>query len=202
MSLSGLTESSKGSHILTTLTAHQSFNKVLAYTRKDLPSDPKVTPITSSDSSDWPSLFPNDTPICFSALGTTRARAGGLDKQRSIDLDLNLAIAKAAKERGTKVYVLISSHGANAASMIPYTKLKGEIEEGVKAIGFEHCVILRPGLIVGERGSHDSRPAEFVIRKVATLMGGVSMRLQDPWAQDVEVSESDGEGCRLIGGDC
>lgn len=63
--------------------------------------------------------------------------------------------------------------------------MKGELEEGVKALGFEHTVILRPGLIVGNR--NESRPAEWVVRKIA---GGASMLGKwavDFWAQDREV---------------
>ena len=66
--------------------------------------------------------------------------------------------------------------------------MKGELEDAVKALDFEHCLVLRPGLIVGARGSHDSRPPEFVLRKVAGFFGGVSgNRLKDFWAQDAEV---------------
>ncbi len=65
--------------------------------------------------------------------------------------------------------------------------MKGRLEDGVNALGFEHVVILRPGLIVGQRGSHDSRVAESVVRKVATLAGSVSDSLKDFWAQDADV---------------
>jgi len=46
--------------------------------------------------------------------------------------------------------------------MIPYSKMKGELEDSVNALGFDHTIIVRPGLIVG--GREESRPAEFVIR--------------------------------------
>lgn len=61
--------------------------------------------------------------------------------------------------------------------------MKGQLEEDVKALGFEHTIILRPGLIVGER--EDSRPLEFGIRKLAGVMGKVG--LKDFWAQDASV---------------
>lgn len=64
--------------------------------------------------------------------------------------------------------------------------MKGELEEAVKELGFKHTVILRPGLIVGER--QDSRPPEFAIRKVAGLFGKISEPwLKDFWAQDADV---------------
>lgn len=63
--------------------------------------------------------------------------------------------------------------------------MKGELEDAVQALGFEHCVIVRPGVIVGER--QDSRPAEAAVRKVAWLAGLVSNVAKDIWAQDAEV---------------
>lgn len=57
------------------------------------------------------------------------------------------------------------------------------MEDAVQAIDFEHVVILRPGLIVGNRS--ESRAAEFVLRKIAQTAGSVSGdRLKDFWAQD------------------
>lgn len=65
-------------------------------------------------------------------------------------------------------------------------KMKGELEDAVKALDFEKTVIVRPGLIVGVR--EDSRPPEAGLRKLANLMGAVSGgALKDFWAQDAEV---------------
>lgn len=111
--------------------------------------------------------------------------AGSVEAQRKIDYDLNLAVAQAAKAAGVKVYVLISTGGANAKSFIAYPKMKGELEDSVKELGFEHTIILRPGLLVGNRS--DSRFTEAVFRKVATAMGSVANVLKDVWAQDADV---------------
>lgn len=71
--------------------------------------------------------------------------------------------------------------------MLGYPKMKGQLEDAVKALDFEHVVILRPGLIVGERASYDSRAAEYVLRKTAELAGSASNKLKDFWAQDASV---------------
>lgn len=65
--------------------------------------------------------------------------------------------------------------------------MKGQLEDAVKALDFDHVIIVRPGLIVGERASRDSRAAEFVLRKLAGVAGSISPHLKDPWAQDAEV---------------
>ncbi|KAK1138762.1 Protein fmp52, mitochondrial [Aspergillus melleus] len=69
-----------GSHILTTLLAQPAISAVHAYSRKKLPSKPKLTAIDNADSSTWPSIFPSDARIFFSALGTTRAQVGSFEK--------------------------------------------------------------------------------------------------------------------------
>ncbi|KAH0291800.1 NAD dependent epimerase/dehydratase family protein-like protein, partial [Aureobasidium sp. EXF-3399] len=175
-----------GGNIYSILSSHPSVSSLYAYARKDLPAtSAKVHPLVSSDSSTWASLYPKASSIFFSALGTTRGAAGGVANQRKIDYDLNLELAKAAKEHGATTCVIVSSGGANPTSMLAYPKMKGELEEAVKQLGFEHTVILRPGLIVGQR--EDSRPPEFAFRKIATWAGMVSDSLKDFWAQDADV---------------
>lgn len=35
--------------------------------------------------------------------------------------------------------------------MMGYPQIKGELEEDFKKLDFEHCIILRPGLLMGSR---------------------------------------------------
>ncbi|KAF1831654.1 NAD dependent epimerase/dehydratase family protein-like protein [Decorospora gaudefroyi] len=180
-----------GSNILSQLLAHPSFTKVYAYTRRELPDNPqdapKLHPLLSTDSATWPAQFPHAAKpsVLFSGLGTTRAQTGGFDAQRKIDFVLNLSLARAAKDAGVQTYVLVSSSGASASSYFGYNRMKGELEDSVKALGFTHTVILRPGLIVGERG--ETRAAEAVLRGVAKGLGRVSAGLTEWWAQDAGV---------------
>ncbi|KAF2123892.1 NAD dependent epimerase/dehydratase family protein-like protein [Dothidotthia symphoricarpi CBS 119687] len=174
-----------GSNILTSLLAHPTFSAVYAYSRRDLPNasgSTKLKPLTSTDTASWPSLFPPSAKIFFSGLGTTRAAAGSVDAQRAIDYDLNLSLAKAAKAAGVETYVLISSSSANSASSMAYLKMKGQLEDGVKALNFKHTVILKPGVIQGTRT--ESRPAEAVVRGIAGALRKLSPMLTDFWVQD------------------
>lgn len=51
---------------------------------------------------------------------------------------------------------------------------------------FEHTVIVKPGLIVGERV--ESRPVEAMFRGAAKFLGAVSGGLlKDGWAQNADV---------------
>ncbi|KAF2438139.1 NAD dependent epimerase/dehydratase family protein-like protein [Karstenula rhodostoma CBS 690.94] len=179
----------QGSHILSTLLAHPSIASVSAYARRAPPNptaSPKLSHIPSTTPSDWPAAFPKQPlpSIFFSGLGTTRGAAGSVAAQRKIDVDLNVSLAQAAKDAGVECYVLISSGGANAASMMAYAQMKGELEEKVKALGFKHTVILRPGLIQGAR--EESRPAEAAVRSLAGWMRKISPRLTDFWVNEAE----------------
>ena len=174
-----------GSQILLALAANTGFSNIHAIGRKSLPSYDKLHPIIEPDNSKWPASFQAISPtpsVFFSALGTTRGQAGGFDKQRLIDYDLNLEMAKKAHEAGVKVYVLISTASASSKSMFGYTKMKGELEDEVSKIGFDHTVILRPGLLLGSRT--DSRPPEFAIQQVAKGLRVLTKKATDFWAQD------------------
>lgn len=148
----------------------------------------KLTTFISDDTSKWAEQLRALSPtpdIFISSFGTTRANAGGFENQHKIEHGLNVEMARTAHEAGTKVYVLISSQGASKTSSIPYSRMKGEIEEDIKALGFERTVILRPGLIAGTR--EESRPLEAGIRFIAGWAGKVHSSLKDGWAQEAEV---------------
>lgn len=148
----------------------------------------KLTTFVSDNTESWAGQLSALTPtpdIFLSSFGTTKGAAGGFENQHKIEHGLNVELARTAHEAGTKVYVLISSSGANKTSSIPYSRMKGEIEEDVKALGFERTVILRPGLITGTR--EESRPAEATIRFIAGWAGKLHSGLKDGWAQDADV---------------
>lgn len=67
--------------------------------------------------------------------------------------------------------------------MMAYPQMKGQLEDDVKALGFEHTIILRPGLIVGER--EEGRMVEGAFRKIAGVTAYLGFK--DYWAQDADV---------------
>ncbi|CDR42962.1 CYFA0S10e04280g1_1 [Cyberlindnera fabianii] len=140
--------------------APEYFNKAYTISRSEpdfVKDNAQLEAILDSDSTTWTDKvkqIKKQDPECstfFSGLGSTRAKSGGIENQRKIDLHLNLSLAKAAKEAGFTKYVLISSVGANAGSPFPYLKMKGELERDVIALDFEETIILRPGALLGDR---------------------------------------------------
>lgn len=199
----------QGSHILTSLLSNNNVNRVDTISRRTpqvatAAPQTKLTTFVSDDTSKWGAQLSALTPtpeIFMSAFGTTRANAGGFENQHKIEHGLNVELARAARDAGSKVYVLISSQGANKASNIPYSRMKGEIEEDVKALGFERTVILRPGLISGTR--EESRPLEAGIRFIAGWAGKLHSSLKDGWAQEADVIGKAAviAGLKALGGD-
>jgi uncharacterized protein YbjT (DUF2867 family) len=92
--------------------------------------------------------------VLFSALGTTIRAAGGQDAQYRVDHDYQLRVAEAARRNGVPAFVLVSSAGASPRSAIFYSRMKGELERDVEALGFPRLRILRPGMLDGERREH------------------------------------------------
>ncbi|KAJ4293752.1 Protein fmp52, mitochondrial [Collariella sp. IMI 366227] len=146
-----------GSHILTTLLADNSISAVHTISRRAPKSTgAKLHPVIEADTTTWVSWLKGIAPpptTVYSGLGTTRAAAGGIANQWKIDHDLNVELAKAAKEAGVRNFVFISSTGTGSplATMMPYSKMKRGVEDTVKELGFETAVIVRPGMIIGER---------------------------------------------------
>ncbi len=108
----------------------------------------------------WPDHIRAAKPaIAISTLGTTIKQAGSQAAFRSVDHDLVVAVAQAAKDAGATQFIMVSSVGASAKASAFYLKTKGEAEDAVKAMGFDRVDILRPGLLRGDRQG-PSRPVE------------------------------------------
>lgn len=109
---------------------------------------------------------PADVACC--ALGTTIAAAGSQDAFRRVDVGLTLAFARYALRAGARRFVLVSSVGADASSSNFYLRVKGEVEAALRELPFQALVVMRPGLLRGERT--ERRPAEAVARALAPLL--------------------------------
>jgi uncharacterized protein YbjT (DUF2867 family) len=188
-----------GSHILATLLAPASasstpsFPAVHTVSRRAPPTPPgadssRLHAVVDADTSTWAGAIAAAAPgVVFSALGTTRAAAGGLDAQWKIDHDLNVELARAARAAGAHTFVFVSSAGTGGlGGHFPYSRMKRGVEQAVRDAGFEHAVVLRPGALMGER--EEQRAAEGAFKAVidgASRLFGAGFR--DFWGQDADV---------------
>ncbi|MDN3202656.1 oxidoreductase [Algoriphagus sediminis] len=98
------------------------------------------------------SIESGETEIhAFCSLGTTIKAAGSQEKFRVIDHDMVLALATWAKSIGTKKFLYVSALGADANSSVFYNKVKGEVEDDLKALDFDFLGLFRPSLLLGNR---------------------------------------------------
>ena len=71
---------------------------------------------------------------------------------------MQLQQSNAAAQNGVPTFLLVSSIGANHKSFIFYPKIKGQLEEMVKAFSFSHLHIFRPPVL--DRGAEIARSTE------------------------------------------
>ena len=104
----------------------------------------------------------------YCALGTTIKTAGSQEAFRHVDFDYVVNFARAAKAAGARRFSLVSAVGASAKSSIFYSRVKGEAEEAVSAMGFDATQIFRPSMLLGERT--EARPLEAVARVLTPMI--------------------------------
>lgn len=168
-----------GSHVLRQALADSRISKVIAPTRRKLVEDPKLETVIIDFDHVSPGQFSSwnvDAVIC--ALGTTIKTAKTKEAFIKVDKDYPLTFAQLAKDNGVGTYVLNSAMGASQTSVIFYNRIKGEVEEGLKELGFNSLTIVRPGLIGGDRKEH--RLGEEIAKSILSVLAPVipkSMRV-------------------------
>jgi uncharacterized protein YbjT (DUF2867 family) len=110
-----------------------------------------VHPIVVDYSTGVPPLPPVDDAFC--CLGTTIKTAGSQAAFRAVDFDAVLAFARAARAAGATRFGVVSALGANPKSGVFYNRVKGEMEAAIVQLGFDSVIIVRPSLLLGDRGA-------------------------------------------------
>ena len=148
-----------GKHLLTYL--GEKDISVIAITRRSIKDIPKNASTMIIDFDDF--LDQGHLPGCehiYICLGTTIKKAGSQESFKKVDLDYCLGFAKKARLSGATKISLVTSVGANADSKNFYLKTKGQLENEIKAMGFDSVNIFQPGLLLGNRD--EIRPLEFL----------------------------------------
>jgi len=134
----------------------------------------------------------------FCALGTTIKVAGSQQRFRQVDHDYPVVAAALARAAGARHFLLVSALGADVASRVFYNRVKGEVEQAVQRLGYPTVTIVRPSLLLGDRG--EQRLGEEVAKRFAWL---VPRRWAPVHARDVarslvEAARGDAPGVRVI----
>ncbi|WP_340678170.1 NAD(P)H-binding protein [Paraglaciecola sp.] len=88
----------------------------------------------------------HDCAICALGVG----QPSKMSKEEFIKIDKNavLDFATACKKAGVTHFELLSSVGVSSTSSSFYLRTKGELEEGLKALGFERLSLFHPSMIM------------------------------------------------------
>ncbi len=104
----------------------------------------------------------------YCALGSTIKKAGSQEAFRRVDFDYPKLLAQAAARAGGK-FMLVSSVGADAKSPNFYLRVKGELEEAIRAMRLTAFHAFRPSFLIGERA--ENRPLEKIGIPIARAAG-------------------------------
>jgi len=149
-----------GSRLLAPLLADPAYEHVHAVMRRPLPDaqrpaepaaaaklvEHRIDLSTPGQGQHLPAV--DDVYLC---LGTTIRAAASRQAFRRIDFDATVGVAWRARRLGASRCAVVSALGADASSRIFYSRVKGETEAALAALGYPSLTVLRPSLIDGER---------------------------------------------------
>ncbi|PBP61792.1 nucleoside-diphosphate sugar epimerase [Pseudomonas syringae] len=158
-----------GEHLLDRLVREPTVSRVLAPTRKPLAEHSHLENPIGELATLLPTLS-GRVDIAFCCLGTTIKQAGSQEAFKAVDLDMVTAFASRARELGARHLLVISAVGADPASSTFYNRVKGEMEQALRAQGWPQLTIARPSLLVGSRP--ETRWVEQLAAPIAKLIPG------------------------------
>ena len=158
-----------GELLLDRLLNEPTVERVLAPSRKPLADHPHLENPVGDPAVFLPQLS-GPVDVAFCCLGTTIKQAGSEEAFRAVDHDMVVAFAKRAREMGARHLIVISAIGADPESSIFYNRVKGEMEQSLRAQDWPQLTIARPSLLIGER--LEERPAEKIAGLFSKLIPG------------------------------
>jgi uncharacterized protein YbjT (DUF2867 family) len=141
-----------GAEIVRQLVADASVDRIVVISRRPLADRPARVESHVVDFDrlrEHASLFAVDQIFC--ALGTTIKQAGSQAAFRQVDFEYPLAVARLGLKAGARHFLLVSALGANSESGIFYNRVKGELEDQLRSLGYRSVSIARPSLLLGKR---------------------------------------------------
>ena len=157
-----------GKDLVTQLLNDNAYTEVHCFVRKPMSiTHPKLhAHVVNFDTPEaWADLLQGD--VAFSCLGTTLAVAGSKEAQWRVDYDYQYHFAQQCKANGVTTFVLVSAAGAKAQSKLFYNRMKGQLEDAIKALGFASLLIFQPSILV--RSNSDRGGENFTVKVINFL---------------------------------
>lgn len=161
-----------GQDLVKLLLEDEAFGSVTLFVRRPVEvQSPKLTVyiVDFDRPEEWSGLLQGDA--LFSCLGTTIKSAGSQAAQWKVDYTYQYNTAKAARENGVRTYVLVSAVNASQNSKFFYNRMKGELEEAVKQLGFPGCFILQPPSLIRKGSDRFGERAGVAVLKLFNALG-------------------------------
>ena len=175
------------------------FTRVIALVRKPLgraPSRVETHMIDFERMEDAAEHFRVSHIVC--TLGTTIKKAGTRERFRRVDHDYPVAAARLGLREGARHFLLVSALGANTRSRVFYNRVKGEVEDAIRALPYHSVTIVRPSLLLGDR--EEFRLGESIGKLFAKVIPGRFRPVQASAvaATVVRAAVEDRAGVRII----
>ena len=157
-----------GKDLVTQLLADDTYSQVHCFVRKPLTlTHPKLHAhvVDFENPEAWADLLRGD--VAFSCLGTTLAAAGSKEAQWRVDYDYQYNFAELCHNNGVPTFVRVSAAGAKAPSKLFYNRMKGQLEDAIKALGFARLLIFQPSVLV--RKGSDRKGEQFGLKMIVFL---------------------------------
>jgi len=158
-----------GKALLPLLLADSKLEQVFAAGRRPPDMTHGKLQTISCELADIPKLrIPGQVSQVFCCLGTTIKDAGSNQAFRAVDVDAVITAGEWAKAQQVKAFHVVSAYGADTQSAIAYNQAKGDMENGLKALGLPSLLIYQPSLLLAQREKY--RPGEAWAGRAAGLI--------------------------------
>ncbi|MFF7706223.1 NAD-dependent epimerase/dehydratase family protein [Pseudomonas sp. NPDC007930] len=158
-----------GEHLLDRLLSEPTVSRVLAPSRRPLAEHSHLENPVGELATLLPRLQ-GRVDIAFCCLGTTIKQAGSESAFHAVDHDLVVAFAARARELGARHLVVISAIDAAPDASLFYSRVKGEMEQSLRAQQWPQLTLARPSLLLGNRP--EPRLAEQLAGPLSRLIPG------------------------------
>ena len=173
-----------GAHLLRKLLASSLCDKVTVISRIKLPKHPKLkvetwedfSKILSGEQDKTTNIF-KDNDVVYCCLGAPERALIGLFYNpwkfgkmfRMVDYEYVVGFASAAHRAGVPYFSVISSPSADPKAKFLYSKVKGEMEETLKKIGFSRISIFHPYHLMKVAEGNEPRWKQILINLIASV---------------------------------
>lgn len=159
-----------GQQLLELLKDQTLYSKIKVLTRHQIDQgDPRVEQVVLADFDQLDQvknhLQADDIYCC---LGTTMNKAGSKQNFYQVDYVYPVKLAQLGQDNNAAKFLLVSAMGADKSSLFYYNRVKGEVEEAIKATSYQSVHIFRPSLLLGDR--KEKRTGEDYAKKIMTSL--------------------------------